>query len=132
MLDVPCWTFLAGRSLLDVPCWTFLAGRSLLDVPCWTFLAGRSLLDVPCWMFLVGCSLLDVPCSSLLVGCSMQNQSTLPSKGEARPLRRRDGVLRSGDFPEDMAIAPTTWYQAQIPEYPPAGNPAPHKAPPAY
>jgi hypothetical protein len=32
MLDVPCWMFLAGRSLLDVPCWTFLAGRSLLDV----------------------------------------------------------------------------------------------------
>jgi hypothetical protein len=62
MLDVPCWTFLAGRSLLDVPCWTFLAGRSLLDVPCWTFLAGRSLLDVPCWMFLAGRSLFFTSC----------------------------------------------------------------------
>jgi hypothetical protein len=31
MLNVPCWMFLAGRSLLDVPCWMFLAGRSLFD-----------------------------------------------------------------------------------------------------
>src|SRR5436309_548453 len=59
-VDVRCWMFDVGCSMLDVRCWMFDVGCWMFDVGCWMFDVGRWMLDVGCWMLVAGRWLLKV------------------------------------------------------------------------